>query len=118
MTFYNEKEQLYLETDMSDFGLGASLEQEREGLWFPRNEAPGSAVLEPIAFVKRSISSAETCYNIEREALGILNGLDVTTTVLAMKGSVIRDHRPLAVIFKKDIASLSHRLQRILSHIH
>ena len=32
--FYNEKEQLYLETDILCVGLGASLLQVRDGMWF------------------------------------------------------------------------------------
>ena len=50
MVFYNEKEQLYLETN----ALGASLLQVRDSIWFLRNEAPNSAALLPMEFVSKS----------------------------------------------------------------
>ena len=54
-------------------------------------------------FTSKSLSSAQTHYSsIDREALGILH-LDMIT-----------DHKPLVAIFKKDVTSLSIRLQRTL----
>ena len=63
MVFYNEKAQLYLETEASGEGLGVSLLQVRDRMQFPRNEAPDNAVLWPIAFVSKSLTNAETCYS-------------------------------------------------------
>ena len=60
MAFYIEMEQLYLETDASDVGLGASVLQVRDGMQFPRKEALDSAVLWPIAFSRKGLTSAET----------------------------------------------------------
>ena len=45
VAFYNEKEQQYWERDVSSAGLGTSLLQMRDGMVFPRDEAPNSAVL-------------------------------------------------------------------------
>ena len=46
MAFYNEKEQLYLETEyVSVVSLGASLLNMRNGMQFPRNEAPDNTAL-------------------------------------------------------------------------
>ena len=42
MAFYNEKQQLYLETNASDVRLGASLLQAWDWMWFPRDEASDS----------------------------------------------------------------------------
>ena len=39
MTFYNERKELYQETDALGLGLGGSLKQTMDGMWFPRNEA-------------------------------------------------------------------------------
>ena len=73
MAFYNKKEQLYLESNVSAVGLGTSVLQVRDRMWFPRNKALDNAVLWPIAFVNKSFASAETHYsNIERKVLGIL----------------------------------------------
>ena len=46
--FYSEKEQLYLATDVSGLGLGASLLQVWDRMQFPKNEVPKNAVLQPI----------------------------------------------------------------------
>ena len=58
MKFYNDKEPIYLEIDLLEVGLG------------------GGLLLWPIAFATKSLFSAKTHYsNIEREALGIVHGL-------------------------------------------
>ena len=55
----------------------------------------------------------------ERKALGICHGLEkIHNYCFICKVSVITYYKPLVVIFKKDIVSLSHRLQRILPCIH
>ena len=61
--FYNGKEQLYPETDALGVDLGASLLQMRDDMLFPKNEAPVNAMMWPVAFVSKSIISAETCYS-------------------------------------------------------
>ena len=75
MAFYNEEGQLYLEIDASFFSLGARLLQVRDGWQFPRNEDPDNVALQSIAFMTKSLTSAEMHYSsIEREVLGILHG--------------------------------------------
>ena len=60
---------------MSGVKLGAGLLQVSDVMKFPKEEAPDNSVLWPIAFTKNSLPSTETHYsNIEREALGILQG--------------------------------------------
>ena len=50
--------------------------------------------------------------NIEREALGILHGLEkFHHYYFAKKVSIITNHKLLMIIFKKDVATLSQRLQ-------
>ena len=51
--FYNEKEQLHLERDVLDVDHRASLLQARNGMQFPRNEAPNNAALWSKAFCKQ-----------------------------------------------------------------
>ena len=55
MACNNEKEQLYLERETLGSGLGASLLQVRDFLWFQRNESPDIATLWPIAFMNESL---------------------------------------------------------------
>ena len=89
MAFYNEKEQLYLETDALGIILGESLLQVRVGIWLPRNEASDNPVLCPIAFASKSLSNIETDYsNMERESLGIFHGLEkFATSPLSMRSA-------------------------------
>ena len=47
-TFYNKSEQLYLETHISGVSLRPSFLQVRNGMPFPRNEAPDNAALWPV----------------------------------------------------------------------
>ena len=65
-------------------------------------------------------NNSESLYsNIEREALGILYGLEkFHHYCFAHEISIIRDHKLLVAIFKKDEASFSHIVQRILLCIH
>ena len=77
MKFYDEMKPLYIETDASGVGLGASILQTREGMSCLRDEAPDNSILRPIIFIRKSLSAAEKRYSyIEREALGILHGLE------------------------------------------
>ena len=91
-------------------------------MWFPRNEVPGNAALQPIAFMSKSPTSSKMHYsNIERETLGILHDLEnFQHYCCTLEVSTVTDYKPLVAIFKKDVANLSHRLQlqRILLHVH
>ena len=78
MVFNNGKDEVYLETDVLDVGLRRCLQQERNGMQFPRNETPDNVALQPInIFGSKSLTSTEMWYsNIERETLGILHCLE------------------------------------------
>ena len=109
MAFYYEKEQLYVETNDSGVGLGASVLQAKDDLQFPSNEAPGKAVLWPVISVIKSLTSAETHHsNIEREALGIPHGLEkFHEYCFTFQVRMVIDHKLLVAIFKKDVESIS-----------
>ena len=118
MAFYNTKEQGYLETDALGASLGAHHLQVRDGMQFPINEAPGNAVLQPRAFMSKSLTSAETHYsNIQRSPRHTPWPRKNLYYCFACEVSVMMDHKQLVAIFKKDVASLSHRLQRIFLFI-
>ena len=73
MKYYNEEEQLYLETDVSSISSGVGMLQVRDKTWFLKDKASDNSALWTIAFTSKSLTSAEAWYNnIEREALGIL----------------------------------------------
>ena len=74
---YDENQPLYLETDTFGIGFGPAPLQTTDGTKCPRGIAPDNSILSPIAFASKSLTSVERRYsNIEREALGILNGLE------------------------------------------
>ena len=79
-----------------------------------------NTIMCPIAFVSKSLTGAECRYsNIEREALGILHGLEkFHHYCFAREVHVITNHKPLVAILKKDMAMLSQCIQHILLKIH
>ena len=87
---------------------------------YPKNTAPDNTILLPIAFASKSLTGAERQYsNIECEALGILHGLaKFHHYCFGREVLVIMDHKLLVSIFKKDVATLSQRIQHILLKIH
>ena len=113
MEFYYETKPLYREMDASRVDLGATLLQTRNGTNCPGDEAPDNSKLRPIACTSKSLSRAEKRFsNIEREALGILYGLEkFHHYCFAIEMSKITDHKLLVAIFKKDVAMLLQRLQ-------
>ena len=97
MKFYNEKEQLYLETGALVVSLGACLLQVGDRMWFPKDYTPDNSTLQPIAFTGNILNSAKTWYsNIKREALGIMYGLEKFHHSCSICDvSMITDHNPL-----------------------
>ena len=68
---------LYLETNASVIGLRAGLLQMRDGMNCGCDKIPDNAILHPIAFSSKSLSSVEQCYNnFEHKAHGILHGIE------------------------------------------
>ena len=90
--------------------------------WYvmPKDSTPDTTVLPPIAFVSKSLTSAECRYsNIESEALVILHGLEkFHHYCFARDVNVITNHKPLVAIFKNDAVTLSQRIHQILLRIH
>ena len=58
--FYNEKEQLYLETVALGAGLRASHLQARDGMGFLRNVAPDNVELWPIALTSKHLTQCRS----------------------------------------------------------
>ena len=115
MAFYIAQ-QPYWGINVIAVSLDTSLLQVRDGMWFPRNERPDNAALWPIVFASKSLAGMETCCsNIEREALGILHDIEkFHHYCFTDEVSMITDGKQLVAIFKKDVASLSCRAQRLL----
>ena len=120
MKFYNERKPMYLETDVSRIGLSAALLQTRDGMTCPRDKAPNNTILKTIAFACINLTITEWRYSsIRKEALCILDGLvRFHYYCFAREVSKITNHKPLVTIFKKDVATLSQRIQCILLRIY
>ena len=118
--FYDDTKPLYLKTDASGICLGAALLQLRDNMNCLKHTAPDNTILHPIAFASKSLTTAEQRYsNIKHEALGILHGLaKFHHYCIDREVLVITDHKLLVSIFKKDVATLSQRIQHILLTIH
>ena len=100
LQFYDPNKETTLEVDASMKGLGACLLQDGK----------------PVAFASKSLSIAQSNYsNIERETLALVFGITRFHTYLFGKEfTVISDHKPLEMIWKKPLRSAPPRLQRLL----
>ena len=104
LRYYSLHDEVTVQCDASQFGLGAALLQNGQ----------------PVAFSSRALTPTEQRYaQIEKECLAIvfafekfhqyLFGRDVVT--------VQSDHRPLETIFKKPLQAAPARLQRMLLYL-
>ena len=101
LKFYDVDEEVTIQTDASNKGLGAVLTQNGQ----------------PVAFASRTLSPTEQRYaTMEKECLAIVFACERFNQYLARteKISVETDHKPLESIFKKSLLSAPCRLQRML----
>ena len=120
MKFYDDTKLLYLETDASGVGLGATLLQLCDNATCQKDIAPDNTILHPIAFASKILTGVEHRYsNIKREVLGIQHGLEkFHHYCFGREVIVITGHKPPVAIFKKDGATPLQHIQCILLKIH
>ena len=106
---FDDGKSLFLETDTSGVGLQCALLQTWEGKTCQKDMVPDNTILHPIAFASKSLTSTECRYsNIERDALGILHGLEKFHHYCFVRDVyVITAHKPLVALFTKGVATLS-----------
>ena len=92
-TYFDLTKSMVIQTDASEYGLGAALLQDGR----------------PIAFAFKALTDVETrCANIEHECLYVCFGLDkFYTYIYGMHITVHNDHKPLKMIQKKPIDAAS-----------
>ena len=101
LKFYSIEEEVTIQTDASNKGLGAVLLQNGQ----------------PVAYASRTLSPTEQRYaTIEKECLGIVFACERFNQYLARREQILveTDHKPLESIFKKSLLSAPCRLQRML----
>ena len=100
LEYFEPKQELTLQRDASDTGLGAVLTQNGQ----------------PIAFASRALSDAKTRYaQIEKELLAVVFGLEkFHQYTYGHPVTVQSDYKPLEVIVKKPVYKAPKRLQRLL----
>ena len=101
LKFYDVNEEVTLQCDASERGLGATLLQNGQ----------------PVAFASRTLSLTEQRYaQIEKECLAIVFGCQKFSQYISRreKVTVESDHKPLQSIFKKSLLQAPMRLQRMM----
>ena len=101
LKYYDVSEEVTLQCDASERGLGATLMQKGQ----------------PVAFASRALSTTEQRYaRIEKECLAIVFGCEKFSQYISrqQKVTVQSDHKPLQSIFKKSLLHAPMHLQRII----
>ena len=101
LRYYSLREEVTLQCDASQHGLGAALMQGGQ----------------PVAYASRALTSPETRYaQIEKELLAIVYACDHFEPYIFGRESVNveTDHQPLEMITRKSLNSAPKRLQRML----
>ena len=101
LKYYNVHEEVIIQCDASEVGLGATLLQNGQ----------------PIVYASCALSKTEQCYaQIEKECLAIVFACERFDHYIYVKDciTVQSDHKPLETIFKKPLLSAPKRLQRML----
>ena len=101
LQYYDVEEEVSIETDASDYGLGAVITQKGH----------------PIAYASRTLSQTERRYSqIEKECLALVFGCQRFDQYLFGRNQITAytDHKPLESILRKPINSAPKRLQRMM----
>ena len=101
LRFYSLQDEVTLQCDASDTGLGAVLLQ----------------LQQPVSFASRALTQTETRYaQIEKELLAIVFACEKFDKYIFGRDivNVETDHKPLEEIFKKSLCDAPARLQRML----
>ena len=103
LSYYDPKEELVIQCDASQKGLGAALLQKGK----------------PISYASRTLTDTETRYaQIEKEMLAIVFSLEKFHQYTFGRPVIVRsDHKPLESILKKPLSSAPRRLQGMMMRL-
>ena len=116
---YEASRHLHLEIDAFSVGLGAGLQQVRDGMNIGHDKVANNVTPCLIVFASKIQFSAEWCYsNIEWKPQRILYGLEkFQPFCFAKEVCVIIEYKSLVAIIKKGVATFSHWFWYIMLHI-
>ena len=107
LKYFNPSQEIYVETEASEKGLGCVLMQP--------GESGDESKMFPVHFASRSLSTAKAGYsNIECETLGMVIAIKhLHQYMYGEQFTVITDHKPLVSLAQKPIHKLPAQLQRL-----
>ena len=101
LKYFDIEDECVLETDASDYGLGAVITQQGK----------------PIAYASRTLTETERRYSqLEKECLALVFGCQRFDQYLLGNNNITAytDHKPLEVILRKSINAAPKRVQRMM----
>ena len=111
LKYFNPSLPIYIETDASKKGIGVVLMQPNPNvLNMSKSAVPNN--FRPVYYASKALANTESNYsNIEREMSGVVFSiLHFKHFTYGRKITVITDHKPLIMLFKKNIAASSPNL--------
>ena len=118
LKYFDANLPIYIETDASKKGIGVVLMQPDPNVQNTSKSAVPNN-LRPIYYASKTLTNTESNYsNIEREMLGmVLSVLHFKHFTYGQQVTVITEHKPLIMLFKKNIEASSPRLSHMLIKI-
>ena len=106
LKYYEANLPIYIETDASRKGIGVVLMQPDPKVQNTSKSAVPNN-LRPVYYASKFLTNTESNYsNIEREMLGVVfSVLHIKHFTYGHKVTVVTDHKPLIMLFKKNIAA-------------
>ena len=118
LKYFDSNLPIYIETDASKKGIGVVMLQPDNSVEnTSHTEVPNN--LRPVFYASKTLTATESNYsNIEREMLGVVfSVLHFKHFTYGREVHIITDHKPLIMLFAKNLATTSPRLSRMLIKI-
>ena len=115
LKYFDSNLPIYIETDASKKGIGVVMLQPDNSVEKTSHiEVPNN--LRPVFYASKTLTATESNYsNIECEMLGVI--FSMLHFMCGRQVHIITDHKPLIMLFAKNLATTSPRLSRMLIKI-